>query len=200
MTPCESGALDDGEQEGSVSTCFSLPWANADIDIHPDPPEGGHRVAVLGGWEDAKKTRSRWPHVAVVGPLRTTRGIDLLVRGLLANPQLRVLVWDGLDLTLGGEVQKALVAWHRADMLNHIAVDLRAVGPDGRRFADLARDGVELVGPDTLPPLVSLAEIVRDRPGGAIVLPPPAPKPSARAPHGDPGDRIAGDTLVWRSQ
>lgn len=192
---------------------FALPWPNADIDIHPAPPEGWHRVAVVGGWQDAKRIRAKWPHAAVVSPLRTLRGIDLLARGLLANPQIRVLVWDGPDLTPGEETRKALfdlfstdrmatvAEWARehADIPMNALVDLLEQANGGVLLVDMRakggwpwRDSLEYNdgvygGPNS------------DRPGGAIICPPPVPVAAATAPHGDPGDRVAGDTLadVW---
>ena len=179
---------------------FSLPWPNPDLDIHPEPPEGWHRVAVCSLWSSVKEARAWWPHAAVVGPLRTMRGIDLLVRSLLANRQVRVLVVGGKDIVQGEPVCRALaVLWACHDGL---------VGEDvTEEHLDALLDGVRLVlkpeiewGKDwglgaTLgldpPPVGS-----EDRPGDAIVLPPPIPVPTARAPHGDPGDRVAGDTLI----
>ena len=108
-----------------MAQTFSLPWANSDIDILDDPPEGWHRVAVIGLWEDAKITRRRWPKAAAVGPLRTVRGIDLLVRALLANPQLRVIVIDGKDLTPGEATTKALIdCWLQDDLPAGLDQDL----------------------------------------------------------------------------
>lgn len=46
--------------------------------------------------------------------------------------------------------------------------------------------------PHLLSYFVDLAD---DRPGGKVVLLPPAPEATERAPHGDPGDRVAADTL-----
>ncbi len=89
-------------------TQFTLPWANTDLDVHPSPPGTWDRVAVISGWHDAARARKRWPHAAVVGPLRTMRGIEMLVRGLLANPQLRVVVWDGPDITDNQAVKHTL--------------------------------------------------------------------------------------------
>lgn len=177
-----------------MNTRFVLPWDNTDLDIHPEPPEGWHRVAVVGGWTDKVKIRERWLHAAVCGPLRTVRGIDLLVRGLLANPQIRVLVWDGPDLTPSEATRKALFRMWARDM--EVAEDLADVVDgliDGVALQD--GEGFELCAPGP----IGVQPHSEDRFGGTVIRPPPIPKPSAHAPHGDPGDRIAGDTLadVW---
>ncbi len=198
-------------------TPFDLPWDNADIDIHPDPPEGWHRVVVACGWQDAKVARKRWPHAAVVGPLRTVRGIDLLVRALLANPQVRVLVWDGPDLTPGEATKTELQRYFPLS------------GPSAMQSIDLAQDEyaeyalglVRAAAASVLPhhdPItgdavgvwpwwapphdfeLALADRGLDRDRVVqMVLPPPPPAPTTRAPHGDPGERVVGDTLadIW---
>lgn len=65
------------------------------LDIHEDPPGLWQRVCVIGMWQDAKITRKRWPFASCVGPLRTKAGIDLLVRNLAHNPQIRLIIVDG---------------------------------------------------------------------------------------------------------
>lgn len=197
-------------------TTFSLPWANPDLDIHPNPPEGWDRVAVVCGWSDAKKARERWPHAAVVGPLRTLRGLDLFVRGLLANPQVRVLIWDGPDLTPGEATKTALFAlWHTpaldaGRLPAPLGVDMHTHLDTLRRQVGLVTCPTNFVLPlvphDALIPGAGLSAALRavwpggvlayDRPGGPVILPPPAPTSSERALHGDPGDRIAADTLA----
>lgn len=179
-----------------MTTPFSLPWENLDIDIHPHPPDGWGRVAVIGGWASAKKTRSRWPDAAVVGPLRTMLGIDLLVRSLLANPQIRVLGWDGPDLSTGERVSRAF--WEVFSLGDYEGILEKAIGPVA---VWATREVVVVLNREIRDAVAHLHDvgIDCDRPGGAIILPPPEAPSTIRAPHGDPGDRIAGDTLsdVW---
>lgn len=174
-----------------MTRAFSIPWNNPDIDVNPEPPEGWHRVAVCTLWGDPKKACRRWPYAAVVGPLRTLRGIDLLVQSLLANPQIRYLVIDGRDITEGEPVLKALVAtWRGATT---IAPDIQ------RAFSDQVRM-IYLTAKDSFTDAdIDACRLnYKDR-GEPILLPPPAPTATARAPAGDPGERIAGETLadVW---
>lgn len=179
----------------TTPTPFVLPWTNTDIDIHPEPAEGWHRVAVVSGWHDAAKARKRWPHAAVVGPLRSLRGIDLLVRALLANPQIRVLVWDGPDLN-GGKVKDALYAlWYGLEG-SELADDIEPhaqVLRDAMMFIADTEEAVRFTG--------ALDENgwpsrVDDRPGVAVILPPPPPTVSdTRAAHVT-APRFEGDTLA----
>ena len=46
------------------------------------------------------------PYAAVAGPLRTQPGIDLFVRNLLANPQIRLVILDGPTAGVVGEEAK----------------------------------------------------------------------------------------------
>lgn len=203
-------------------TSFEPVVPNGDLDIHPDPQGLWSRVAVIGGWQDAKVTRKRWPNASVVGPLRTMRGIDLLVRDLLANPQIRVLVWDGPAPGLGAKVQATLVElWYAggserwADTVGedvmaavwdpdhqgvpqqchllHAYIDLAMIA--GEPFATELRQKIDLASMHYASPMIEDC----DRPGGRIILPPPPPKAEVPAPHGDPGDRVAADMLreVW---
>jgi hypothetical protein len=151
---------------------------NPDLDVHPDPL--WPHVAVACGWQDARRARSRWPHAAVVGPLRTQRGIDLLWRSLLFNPQIRVLVFDGPDLTPGRTTVEALNrAWDDGidglPPVHHDVVLLVGVGPIDFNYANQRHP-------------------LRER----VALPLPVPEVSP-APHGLPGDRVAGPTVadVW---
>lgn len=169
---------------------------NVDLWINPKPLYP--RVAVICRWKDAKVFGPRkWPDVAVVGPLRTVRGIDGLIRNLLNNPQIRLVIVDGVDLTPGEQTTEALYAlWRKRDVgaaddipLDYVAtildnVDLLSWKSTGRTDRDLV-------------PL-HLHEN-SDRPGGRIVLPPPEVKPTASAPHGDSGQRVSGDTIadIW---
>lgn len=190
-----------------MSTPFALPWPNADIDIHPNPADGWHRVAVVGLWRDAKALRRNWPHAAVCGPLRTKRGIDTLVRGLLANPQIRVIIMvppPGGISDLG--VTDALLAiWSGArdlpaadhgissDVLDPLFDQIRLVLPHQRTIATLQLRS-------THRGIVPLDEcLLPDRAGGVIVLPPPEPEPAEILPPGLPGQRVYGKTLadVW---
>lgn len=199
-------------------TTFALPWLNPDLDIHPGPPEGWDRVAVICGWSDARKARERWPDAAVVGPLRTLRGLDLFVRGLLANPQIRVVIWDGPDLTPGETTKSAVIElWdsggfsYAASLAKAVARHLPTITAELRRLGQEERtilltlfsfyQGARLLPVEEWRLAESLGEQWRymeggDRPGGALILPPPEPTSSERAPHGDPGDRIVADTLA----
>lgn len=170
---------------------------NADLDIHDDPPGLWSRVAVICRWKDAHAFRRKWPHAAVVGPLRTVRGIDELVRNLLHNPQIRVVVIDGPDLTQGEETTRALyLAW---GTMPEGLVGADAWGPWLQVRGDIepVESGIFEVGfsirtgVDFKPAMYE-----RDRSGGRITLPPPPPKATAAAPHGDPGERVAADTLA----
>lgn len=191
---------------------FQLPWSNPDIDIHPDPPEGWHRVVVVGGWQSAERIRGKWPHAACVGPLRTVRGIDLLIRALLANPQIRVVVWDGPDLTPGEATKGALQAlWAGLTDLGTLELSLAQELYQGASL--VTQGGLTDVTIDeegwTVYSLAdgSTSSMYGGRPHPTeedadhppVILPPPTPKPTTRAPHGDAGQRIAGDTLadVW---
>ena len=181
---------------------FKLPWSNADIDIHPDPEDGWHRVAVVGGWQSATKIRKKWPHAAVVGPLRTQRGIDLLVRALLANPQIRLVIWDGPDLTAGQATRKALFALWASENGKRRGIGVDLLTPEGRTggtavaFLITACALVQDDDPTKDFSRMTYAGPQEDGPGGPIILPPPAPKATASVPHGDPGMRIVGNTLA----
>ena len=176
-----------------TATPFAIPWVNPDLDIHPDPAEGWHRVAVVCGWHDAAKARARWPHAAVVGPLRTLGGIDLLVRGLLANPQIRVLVWDGPDLN-GGRVKRAVaLAFGPHEDLQEIPTTLtyeQYVGVlQDVTYLDAGRRG-------STPREDVLRYATEDRPGGAVILPPPPPTVSDTRAAPVTAPRFEADTLA----
>lgn len=191
-----------------MTTRFSTPWQQPDLDIHSDPAEGWHRVAVVGLWTDAKVLRRDWPHAAVVGPLRTLRGIDMLIRSLLANPQIRVLVVTGRDLSPGASVRIALEGlWGEGEPYMALSADIREA------FTRIVKGDVELLdlrdlfpggldGVDFMAWLACYAGgdtlLTSDRPGGAIILPPPPPPENPELPAGLPGQRIT-ETLadVW---
>lgn len=175
---------------------------NPDLDIHPDPQGSWSRVAVVCRWKDAHAFRKRWPEAAVVGPLRTVRGIDELVRNLLANPQIRVVVLDGKDLTPGEETTKALLAtWgqggHRATN-EYLALDVQPHAGVVTNVSLVMAPAERPADVQVIPWLDGLGLNV-DRPGGRVVLPPPPPAATAPAPHGDPGERVAADNLgeLW---
>lgn len=201
---------------------FSLPWSNFDIDVHPDPPGFWRHVVVVGGWQDKKRIRARWPHAAVVGPLRSVEGVDLLARALLANPQIRVVAWDGPDLSgnpkdpSSGPVSEAFGALWGAgadvDGWPMLSADLRASCADHVTAAGAPLD--QLVA-TTAPIILSgfsddereqlLASFytrlierleARGSQPSPLFFPPPVPEPIDRAPHGDAGDRVAGATLA----
>ena len=160
---------------------------NSDLSIHENPRYS--RTAVICRWKDAHRFRRNHPDVSVVGPLRTVRGIDLLFRSLLANPQIRRVEVHGIDLTPNESTTDALFdawlghdTWLQMDVVEH---------------ADVIRTQVDLV-------LVKKDEVIRsvrgstkikeDRP--PVILLPPTPKASSSAPHGDPGQRVSGATLA----
>lgn len=201
-----------------TSQAYTLPWTNPDLDVHPAPMPGWHRVAVVGLWTDAKKLRRDWPDAAVVGPLRTLRGIDLLVRSLLANPQIRVLVVTGRDLSPGQSVQKALEGLWTLTMseLNTMCrehgwplnamVGFLGNPNDGEGLilvhdgdAEKLGEGTEEGGPESPQKYALRMAPTKDRPGGAIFLPPPLPPENPELPAGLPGQRVTGRTLaeVW---
>lgn len=182
----------------SEPRAFSIPWTDSpDLDIHPSPKRGWHRIAVVGLWTPAQALRKRYPEAAVCGPLRTLRGVDLLVRSLLANPQIRVLLLEGREPP-GGKVEALL---------------RRALPAPPRALEDLE---VERIGEDLWPHLGHLRQTTHVFGSGErnldiwtricaqnyldrefqVDLPPPAPIPSTRAPAGDPGERIVADTVA----
>ena len=159
---------------------------NPDLSIHPSPAQP--RVAVVCRWRDAHRFRKKhYPDVAVVGPLRTVRGIDLLLRNLLANPQIRLVDVDGVDLTPDEATTKALIALWRD------GVRPKGLGEDlTNELVDLVRTHVTLETD-----YGGWGKFGNgDRPGGRIVLPPPPPVATTVAPHGDPGERLTGETLT----
>lgn len=166
---------------------------NPDLSIHASPPAPWDRVAVVCRWKDAHTFRRRWPEAAVVGPLRSIRGIDLLVRNLLANPQIRIVVVDGPDLTAGERTTAALQAFWCG-----------TPGPRQALWPDIPSDLIEaLIGEVRLITGVTPADLqgmtlpwVGDRPSGRHVFPPRPPEKTAAAPPGDPGQRVAGETLA----
>lgn len=200
---------------------------NPDLDIHADPPGLWARVAVATMWSDARVGRRKFPHAAVVGPVRTRAGLDELARNLLANPQIRLLIMDGPDLTPEEDTSRALrdlfdprtrpetyltssgllaqpectcgggpedetstvltgklahkPLWH---VLRDVQLVVHTRGNPERFPRDAAEQWVRANVPD------------EDRKGGAHVVKADPPKPVGSADHGDPGDRIAGDTLA----
>ena len=178
--------------------------------INPSPAGLWGRVAIVSMWTPLARTCKSWgDKPAVIGMLRTIPGIDLLVRGLLANPQIRLVVIDGTDASADKATSRALYAmWkgERADMFTDREVAYHAVelySSIDLVVADrvpFVRQAVATLDPES----VEVAEFLRipnqDRGGiGRILCPPPPPKANAPAPHGDPGERVAGDTLadVW---
>lgn len=127
--------------------------ANPDIDVHPDPPGLWQHVAVVCRWKDAKAQRKQWPHAAVIGPLRTVRGLDELARNLLHNPQIRVVLVVGNDLTEGEETTKALLALWKGEPEGERHVGEEVHGP----FWDV-QVLVQLVLPDEPQPDLPLQE------------------------------------------
>jgi len=157
---------------------------NVDLSIVPTSVPGiVPDVAVACRWQDAHYARTRHPYAAVIGPLRTLRGLDSLVRNLLANPQIRRLQVVGPDLTPGEATSKALQRLWTGDL------EGLPLGPDlTPDLVHAVTDGVALQWealsgpPQGLPP----------RDGPVLRLLPPPPTPEANAPLGDPGGRIVG--------
>jgi len=196
---------------------------NGDLWVNPDPKGPWARVAVCSRWANAEKVARVWGHrPAVVGPLRTVEGVDLLVRSLLANPQIRVVFVDGPDaLSTNGATAAAEAFFRRGDvgaladeedlrtlaalLVARLAVDqeLEAEGPAAVTWTAVDRHDavglIDMVGrkPETNRFIVSMMlELSRDRPGGKHVLPPPPPKATTVAPAGDPGERVVADTIA----
>jgi hypothetical protein len=174
--------------------------------VNPSPAGLWARVAVVSMWTPLVRTRKTWDDKpAVIGLLRTIPGIDLLVRGLLANPQVRVVVIDGTDASADKATSKALFAVWRGESHRTLLGD--DVGhPEAANLVREvtlldAKDKLEMAtfesAMDDRSTLNAIPDF--DRSGGAVILPPPPPKANAPAPHGDPGERVAGDTLadVW---
>lgn len=171
---------------------------NIDLDVHAAPSGAWKHVVVLGMWHDKTRTRREWPEAAVVGPLRTLRGLDEFVRNLLLNPQITTVVLDGPEYTPGGPVFTRIFAlWAGQARLEDPELDAH--------FANV-RASVSLIQWDNSPrDLSSIAYKLAPRTieGGVrpetIRLPIPPFTGSEVAPHGDPGDRVAGDTVdeVW---
>jgi len=174
------------------------------LSIHDDPPGLWARVAVVCGWDNAVATRQRWPHASVVGPCRAVGGVELVLRNLLANPQIRSIVWDGPDRSVDGAAlslfralwfDEAREAW-LGEGGKPLAADVveafsRVAG--GWDYTEVS-SAIETFDHDLVLPTDD-----EDRLGGRIVLPPPPPVATAPAPHGDPGERVTGDLLsdVW---
>lgn len=174
---------------------------NPDLDVHPDPPGLWQHVAVVCLWKDAHAQRKLWPHAAMIGPLRTVRGVDELVRGLLHNPQIHLLVVTGSDQSPDEEASTLFArAIGRGEGL---AEDLREHGKILARTvshvyaSDLAEscDLREVRLGETMSR--HLADVIpKTDPRPKVTLPPPTPDPTAGAPHGDPGERVAASTLA----
>lgn len=171
---------------------------NRDLWLNPSPEGPWKRIAVCSRWTDAAALAKRWDHYpAVVGPLRTRAGVDLLVRNLLANPQIRIVLIDGTDLLERNGAMAELMAVFEDGIFDGIREDAREEArarlfdADGR-----CRISVELATyRQARDRWCSGMWVDADRDGGAVVLPPPAPEVTELVPPGDPGDRVAGETL-----
>jgi len=167
---------------------------NPDLSIVSNPVSP--RVAVACRWKNAHTFRKRYPFAAVVGPLRTVRGIDLMIRSLLANPQIRVVIVDGPDLTPNDMTTTALLdLWKDGTRPPGMGEDLT------NELVDIVIKSVTLLIQDSSAPDIDVDVLTatEDRAGGQHILPPPAPVATSTAPHGDPGERVVGDRLsdVW---
>lgn len=200
--------------------------ANPDLWINPSPEGLWSRVAVCSRWADEKAVAERWRYrPAVVGPLRTEAGLDLLVRSLLANPQIRVVFIDGPDTRPTNDAGRMLRAFFEEGDTSVLSEDLRElgkllladgegridglesreapavrwVGSDGSKTRDLVEDlHQQWLRSDSSRRgglATYMVDFSKDRPGGKHVLPPPRPVVTDAAPHADPGDRIAADRL-----
>lgn len=182
---------------------------NPDLDVHPNPPGAWGSVAVVCCWKDARAQRRYWPHAAVVGPLRSFRGLDDLIRNLLHNPQIRTVIVAGKDQSPDMEVTKALSAlWKGEAGVAERFLGADVLGPSWDVFVDV--DLVDLASPAQAVwkelALVAYPGTPAVAAGGSgspprarVTLPPPPPKTGETGPHGDPGERVAGATLadVW---
>ncbi len=199
---------------------------NPDLWINPSPEGLWSRVAVCSRWADAEAVAARWNYrPAVVGPLRTEAGLDLVVRSLLANPQIRVVFVDGPDQrpTNGTKEQieslfdrgdTSFLAEDIADLAKlllrapELVVDgvtgfgapaVRWTGSEGAETRDMVEDlhrsWLRTDSPRKGGLLTYMVDLSDDRPGGRHVLLPPRPVVTDAAPHGDPGDRVAGNLL-----
>lgn len=161
----------------------------------------GANVAVVALWSPVKRIRRRHPHAAIVGTLYSVRGVDLLVRTLLANPQINIVVVDGMDLSVGKSTTRAL-----AETL--LGVSREEVGDD---IPDAAVETlVRRISLQGIDPEEHLSDLSKAKPPGGqssfdpgtrLLFRPQAPKKSAAVPHGLPGRRISavadlGD--LWR--
>lgn len=172
-----------------MNQAFQPVVANPDLSIIDDPEMPW--LAVVCRWKDAhrfRKTRPELAGAAVVGPLRTVRGVDLLIRGLLANPQIRVVLVEGVDLTPGEETTEALRNVWATSSDKYLSDDVK-------EHADLVRRSVTLTYAKHHANSLDLG--LADR--KPIVLPPPRSTNTLRAPHGDPSQRVVGDSIadVW---
>lgn len=159
-------------------------------------------MAVACLWSQPKVKARKYPDAAVVAPLRTLRGIDRLVRSLLANPRIRVITVDGNDLSDGQRTTQTLLAvWRgqsRACIRPDISdaelamvtqrVSLIAEGPTKEHFNEVSAG----IGPVDL----HIPDSALEDP---VLRPPPLDRPEIRAPHGLPGHRIVAESLsdLW---
>jgi thymidylate synthase len=180
-----------------VAQSFVPVAPNAELSIIENPTDHWARVAVCTLWSDVAKMRQTYPYAAVVGPLRGRRGVDELVRNLLANPQIRCLILDGRDIGIGQQGLAAVRGLWDGDwsMLTLYTRDRVA-----HLLPAMLRDvALVEVGPDRAGAIRgAVAEaMMRDpvsRPG--ITCPPPPVEVEAKAPPGLPGDRVVGHTVA----
>ncbi len=167
---------------------------NTDLDVHPDPPLP--HLAVVCRWNYASDGRKRWPDAAVVAPLRTLRGIDLLVRNLLNNPQIRVVIYDGPDLTPGETTTAALRRLWGLEGGNIESGDLVRDDVPRTALMDVLANVQVRHYEETTFKVEPIREPWHER---RFAYPPPPPEATTTAPHGDPGSRVAGETIseVW---
>lgn len=212
-------------------TPFQPVVPNPDLWVNPSPEGPWARVAVCSRWVDSETIAARWKYKpAVVGPLRTDAGLDLLVRSLLANPQIRVVFVDGHDLRPTNGAERVVRAFFEEKDLSVLPEELRELaralldeeevqvqgqapgvvgrGPPGVQWTGAEKgETFQLVedlhqewlraegGPRRGGLLVHFVDFSADRRGGRHILPPPRPVVTDAAPHGDPGDRVAGNLL-----
>lgn len=157
-----------------------------DLWINPTPSRP--HEAVVGLWKDAKALARLYPEVAVAGPLRTRRGLDLLVRNLLANPQISVLYVTGKDQTPGGETLQAFRDLRMTRRSSWVGADIPQASVE-RLLATLSVEEIPYGSP--LP-----GKVFGGRGDPSEIYPPPAPVNQDTAPSGAPGERLEGLSLA----
>lgn len=126
-------------------------------------------TAICCLWDSADKVVARRPDAYIVGNCVSPTGVDMLIRTLRANPQIRVLVVRGQDLT----GTRALISEALCALMDDL-VDLKSGRKEGDVYYLCEREGAV----DPMPPSPQVVDLTR---------------------RGDPGQRFVGETLwdVW---